>query len=103
MRPYHLFVTQCLDRVERGGLPRGIKAEENSNRCTEKKCQHDRPGRNKRSPMLIRRKNFRTHTAENDADESADGTERYRFDQELGENIATMRAHRHPRPDLTGS
>ena len=59
MRPYHLFVTQCLDRIERGGLPRGIKAEENSDRCTEKKCQHDRPGRNQRRPMFDRRKNFR--------------------------------------------
>ena len=35
MRPYHLFVAQSLDRIERGGFPRGIKAEENSNRGAE--------------------------------------------------------------------
>src|SRR5207244_3918357 len=87
------FVAQCFNRIERGGLSRWIKAEENSHGGTEKERQHDRPGRNQRRPMLDRRKNLRGQNAENNAEQSANGTERNRFDQELGENIAAVRAH----------
>ena len=52
--------------------------------------------------MFDRGKNFRGANAENDADQSANGTERNRFDQELSENITAVRAHRHARPDFAG-
>ena len=39
--PHLSFVAQRFNRIERGGLSRGIKAEENSNRGTAKECEHD--------------------------------------------------------------
>ena len=50
--------------------------------------------------MFDRRKNFRGRDAENNAKQSADGTERNRFDQELGENVAPVRADGHARADF---
>src|SRR5437868_12885071 len=69
------FVTQRFNRIEGGGFSRRIKAEENSNGCTEKEGEHDRSGRNQRRPMLDRRKNLRGHNAENNAEQSSNGTQ----------------------------
>ena len=101
MRPYHLFVTQCLDRVERGGLPRWIKAEEDSDRGANKKCDHDRGGGNQRRPMSRQRDCFRSRDAEKDSENSPDRAKRNRFDQKLRENVAPVRAHGHARADFT--
>ena len=43
---------------------------------------------------------FAADDAGDDSDDAADRAERDRLDQELRENIATVRAHRHARPDF---
>jgi len=90
MRPYHLFVTQCLDRIERSRFPRGIKPKENSDRGANEKCDHDRGGGNQRRPISRQRDCFRSCDAEKDSENSPDRAKRNRFDQKLRENVAPV-------------
>src|SRR6266404_1324383 len=87
-----LFVAQCFDRIERGGFARGIKAEENSDRSTETKRKNDRADRNEGGPMRIGRHYFRCTDTEDDSNNSAGKAKCHRFDQELHENVSSVRA-----------
>src|SRR5205807_2150992 len=46
------------------------------------------------------RENLRRRDPKNDADDSADGAERDRLDQELRKDVTAMRAHGHARADF---
>src|SRR6266545_6809871 len=95
-----LFVAQRFDWIERGGLARWVKAEKDADRCAEQKCNRDRTDRDERRPIRVDRQNPGRADATDDSNYPANGTERYRFDQELGENVAAVRTDGHAHTDF---
>src|SRR5436190_2762566 len=101
-----LLITERLDRVEAGRLPRRIEPEEDADGGREAEGQHDRIRRDQRPPLGEVADRTRAGETGRDTDQAADHRERDGLDEELHEDVSALgpTAIRNPilpRPSVT--
>src|SRR3954463_10931994 len=101
-QPAFLLVPQRVYRIELRGFSCRIEPEENPDDSADQKRDQDGCRGNQRGPVFYGGENLRSCDAKSDPYDNADHTQCDRLDEELCEDIASMRAHRHARPNLPG-
>ena len=96
-----LFVAQRFDRIELRGFARRVKTEEDTDGRAEEKRDHNRSrSRSASASSRMADKMLGRADPADDSNDAADRTERHRFDQELSEDVAAVRADGHADTDF---
>src|SRR5439155_15492471 len=95
-----LLVTQGLDGVQAGRLPRRIKTEEDSDRPGKTKGNEDRVRLDQEVPLGGVGDAISTGQTDADPDQTFDEGQADGFHQELAEDVSSRGAHRHPETDF---
>src|SRR5437867_1353009 len=97
------LVTQRLDGVQPGRLPRRIKAEEDAHRPGKAKGNENRFWLDQEVPLGEVGNAVRPGQAKADPDQPSDEGQAEGFDQELAQHVSAAGPHCHPQPNLPSS